>query len=219
MRLLDVCHRSSVIVLLFCVALPLLASQPSQEPPEIVIDGSVVRVSRATPGERVVLYGISRETGSGNFVGRNYTIVRRAAADGIMTVDLKEPVPPDTVFAAVDYESGRHAMASPQGGVPYVVLPPESFRKRDGEYEFLDVETRWLEVLCVRPRKGAWQGFLTDGAGHDGDGRRNGRTLLDPAHMELIVGDDATPKKFRRGDVVIVIDPRRLRIRGTEVPE
>ena len=210
---------SRSFVLLSMLAAATLSAAPDAPPPVVELGPKSVRVSSATAGGRVVLFGIARRATSGDFAAQNFAGVRKADEHGVVVFNLPVEIDTAAVFAVIDYETGRYSVAGPTGSAHFAALPHDFFKRRDGEYDRLDVDTHWVEAICVRPKKGAWRMFLLDGAGADRDGKNDGRTMFDAESMTRLAGEDASPKKFRRGDVVILIDPRHLLVRGTEVPE
>lgn len=208
-----------LIALLASVVAPLLTFADEAASLVVSYSGRTVFVAGATAGEPVVIFGMSRQMVGWDTIARNYAFVAHAAADGSVTSEQPEEITDRTVLVAVDYITGRRAFTGGKSQQTLRTLPAESLKKRDGEYEFVDMSGSWVEVLCVRPRHGAWQMFLTDGAALDRDGRHDNRTTISAVDMKSLYGDAPTPKKFRKGDVVVVIEPRALRVWATEVAE
>jgi len=211
----------------FFLSLMLLAragfalAPPAELQPAVSFDGTAVVVTRISPGETAILYGIAHDPEPYGITTRNIIRTKVADEEGTARFELDARLPLRTVLAAIDASTGRYAVASPGNSAPPVnTLPGDAFKKRqEPEYELLDLTTTWLELLCVRPGKGAWYQFATDGALLDLDGRSNGRMLVESGTLQRVIGTDESPKKFKRHDVVIIIDPRMLTVFATEVPE
>jgi len=188
--------------------------------PAIAFSARSVTVTDVTPVSKVILFGILRDPVPYAVSAHNFTLAQASDASGSVTFDLNADIAGPAIFAAVDYDSGRYALAASAGQTPRIItLPKNALKKKDEEYQFLELETRWLEGLCVRPKKGAWSIFVTDGARLDHDGDTDGMVLIDAAEMHSLVGEEVSPRKFRPHDVVIVIDPRRMDVIATEVNE
>jgi len=213
--------RGVVVSMLVFLCRAGVAAPPAEAPPVVSFEGSAVIVTAIVPGETAILYGIAHDPEPYGITTRNIIHAETAGSDGRARFAFDRPLPAHTVLAAVDASTGRYAIASPGNPAPPVhTLPADAFKKRqDPEYELLDVTTTWLELLCVRPGKGAWYQFATDGALLDLDGRSNGRMLVESGALQRVLGPDDSPKKFKRHDVIVIIDPRTLTVFATEVPE
>ena len=188
--------------------------------PQVVVQSQTIVISGATPGGNLVLFSVAREPLQYAF--RTATAFHSIIADGSGSarLDLPRPVVPRSVYAVVDAESGQYTVATPENPeVRFETFPAKALTKKDGEYAMLDIETRWLEAIVVRPKKGAWRISSLDGAPLDLDGIADGHTTIDASAMIHFTGDDATPGRFRNRDVVIVVDPSRMLVMATEVPE
>src|SRR5258708_11894629 len=92
------------------------AGAPPQAAPPLTItaSGSTITISGVTPHGKVVFFGVAR------FVDRTTVTARRLDrivtdddGDGVVTIDLGERVPWKSIFAAVDFASGRYGLATP----------------------------------------------------------------------------------------------------------
>jgi hypothetical protein len=194
------------------------ASSPAS--PVVSVASRTVSVASVTAGEPVILFAIIREPAGDARSAHNFIIVTKADTSGAAQFELGSDIHPSSVIAIVDYDSGAYTLASPDGQPLRVrTFPPSALKKQNDEYRLLDVETRWLEALCVRPRKGAWYLFVTDGARLDRDGDSDGQLLVESASMKQLLGDDPSPKSFKGHDVVILINPLRMDVMATEVPQ
>lgn len=194
------------------------ASHPAA--PVLTFVSGAIAVSGLTPRANVILFAVDREAVPYDVSVRNHTMVQRADEDGATRFELKKPLSDWAIVAVVDGTSGRYAIESP-APVPLRlrVFPSGFLKKKDADYMFADLDLTWVEAICVRPGRGAWQMFVVDGAGFDADGLSDGRTVVDAQQMKRLAGEDESPLRFHRRDVVIVIDPRSMSVMATEVPE
>jgi hypothetical protein len=188
--------------------------------PQVVVQSQAVVMSGGTPGGELILFSVAREPLQYAF--RTATAFHAVMADGSggARLDLPRAVVSRSMYAVIDVQTGFYTIATPADAeVTIETFPPKALVKKDGEFALLDIETRWMEAIVVRPKKGAWRISSLDGAPLDIDGLSNGRTAVAASTMTRVTGADETPGKFRAKDVVIVVDPRRMLVMATEVPE
>jgi hypothetical protein len=202
------------------VALLLLTAPVSADAPAITLEPQAVSVSGGTPGGSVILFAVAKVPR--RYSSETQTVFRTATADadGLLRFELPAPVPRRAIYAVVDVESGDHAIATPDGFAPQIqAIPPGALKKPGDGFEELDLDIGWIEALCVRPKKGAWRMFVLDGAGADQDRQPNGRTRIAATSMTPLHGTQEALGKFKRHDVVIIIDPAKMAVAVTAVPE
>ncbi len=187
--------------------------------PSVALERTGLTVSAATPGEYVIVFGFERRMNLGSIEARNLVMARASDSAGVARFDFDRPIAATTVLAVVDYATGRYTIATPEGfAVRLRQLPAAAWRGRpDDDFDFVDLDSRWIEALCVRPGKAAWHVFATDGAGLDADRRVDNRMSLGAAQMTPLLGDLASPAKFRPHDIVIIIDPYAMDVVAAEV--
>ncbi|HYH07748.1 MAG TPA: hypothetical protein VEK11_11895 [Thermoanaerobaculia bacterium] len=187
--------------------------------PTVVLESTQVLANGVTPASPVILYGIVRNTAPGAVMMRRLTIVNDADASGAVRFTLPYASTETTIFAVVDYATGRYTIVTPEV-FPLEIreLTPSMLRRKGGDYDALDVDARWLQALLVRPGSGAWQIFATDGSALDRDKQSDGRTMLDGLAMTKIAGSGVA-ERIRHKDVLIVIEPETMRVLATEVPK
>lgn len=127
--------------------------------------------------------------------------------DGVITFTPRR-IPRRSVWVAVDVENGAYGIASPSGELPSP-LPVGDEAWRGGRTD-LEVARRYLEVLLVRPRVGAWTKRATDGGPQDDDGRYNGTSRLRLEKMDRLLGDSGGPPFAAPKDLLVVVDPQSL---------
>jgi hypothetical protein len=212
--------RALALTILACFTPWLAAPVSSETVVAIELEGDSVRVTGATPGGKVVVFSVARETELHPVrVVRRDAIVPDTEGGGEITFELDREVPWQSVWVAVDLESGAFELATPQGfELREVPMPADAMRPAAGGVDSLADDREVLELLLVRPGLGAWGGIVGDGGVNDATGASNGRVALRLSRLSP-VGDspELTPQVFRPGDVVIGIDPRRLEIYAVRV--
>ena len=183
----------------------------------IVIDG-------VTPSGEIAVFSIARRQVSHHFaesMGRKF-LLRDEEGTGRIRFDLGRAVEPTAVWAVVDIATGRQSIVTLGTSPTAARLPNGALKHSHGAQKaHLRIALPAAEVLVVRPGSGAWFAVAGDGGKLDSDGRADGGTSLETEQLE-----DAKAKekkklaKFRKGDVVIAIDPRSLRwFSSTEIGE
>jgi hypothetical protein len=177
-----------------------------------VTDQSVVAAGM-TPGGAVVWLGLARRVTEyeATFVRRQGTM--RADAKGQAQLPLTEAVSLQSIWAAIDLQSGAYAAASPAGFAPLAIqLGPGALEVRGaGVADRLADVADYAEVLLVRPGKGAWgKAVGRGGADDEGDpGDAAFRVALDK--LEPIPGTTGPPPaKLGAGDLVFVLHPQAM---------
>jgi len=128
------------------------------------------------------------------------------------------PPPQSSVYAAIDYETGAYAIATPDGfPLRLANFPIGALRKVDDAYTLFGLDRSGLEMLCVRPKKGAWRVFVTDCASNDRDGHCDGKLTVAAAALKPVMPTKDEMTSFKEHDVVVVIDLQRLDIMVSEV--
>jgi hypothetical protein len=190
------------------------------EAPVLRFEPQAVAVTGLTPKAEAVLFIVDRQPMPYDVSVRNQTMVLRADERGTVRFGLKKPIAGRATVAVVDGTSGRYAIESP-GEAPLRIrhFPPDALKKHNAEYAFADLDLTWVEAVCVRPGRGAWQLFVLDGGGLDADRLPDGRTAVAAANMKKLSGKEESPMAFHKNDVLIIVDPRTMSVMATEVAE
>lgn len=211
----------SVVVTTILCAIRLYADPPGTL--TMTVNPSTVTISGATPHGKVVFFGVGR------FVNQTTVTVRRLDktvtdddGDGIVTIDIGAPVPWKSIFAAVDFSSGRYVLSTPNTGMfpllPLLLDSKPLVADSQGVLRQIVVRHRVCEMLHVRPGVGAWGQLLADGNKFDTDLTSNGRATANVAGgVGLGEGTPAAPSSFEPGDVVVLIDRQRMESWATTV--
>jgi hypothetical protein len=203
----------------------LLLLLPSALPaaPALTFEGNAVRAAGVTPAGKVVFFGVSREGQQARLrMTSREEILEDSDKDGVVQLDLGQPTPFRSIWAAVDLASGEYIISSPSGYSPTVLDFPMAGLRRPGgvpgKPDRLDDRRYSLEVLVVRPGQGAWRQSLGDGDASDEDHAANGRIEWAAARGRAVRGGPAAPEDFDPGDVIIAIDPTRMELYATRLP-
>ncbi len=203
---------------------PLFTLRAASAPPELAVtfEEAAVVVSDATPGGDVVVFGMARVPW-----GAYTQVVRRAdvlAADALGEALYEMPdgkaVPFKSLWAAVDLQTGHYAVAAP-GDFPLqeIEFPGQGFEVgAPGLVNRLRHRFTWVDELLVRPGVGAWVLHGADGAPEDEDGEANGALVTGLESLEPLepAGPDP-PAGFAAGDVLVIVNPRDLRVYATRL--
>lgn len=205
---------SLIVALSLFVCSGAVQAQPEKKTPRVDFDQEGVRVAQIRPGGRVAWLAMIRES-------RDFRI-RTRILRGI------GPVTPDSQFAiahkAAEGAHGIWAIADVAAGIGVHARPasmPVSRRPLPVEAiagtGAVRIAATAVEVLYVRPPESAWSFSVADGGEDDGDGMQNGSVVISLSSLRPIEGDLAPPETIAAGDLVLVIDSRRLRTATVEV--
>jgi hypothetical protein len=81
----------------------------------------------------------------------------------------------------------------------------------------ISVQSRFIELMFVRPGRGVWSFRAGDGGGLDQDGTRDGWVKIALASLVAYKGNPHPPATVEPGDRVFLIDPTELRAGDVEV--
>lgn len=184
----------------------------------MTVNASTVTISGATPHGKVIFFGVGR------FIDHTTVTVRRLDqtvvdddGDGVVTVDIGGPVPWKSIFAAVDFQSGRYVLGTPNAAMfPLITLDVKVnplAEDSPGVVKHIVVHRRVCEVLHVRPGVGAWSQILAAGNQFDEAHAGNGDVKANVA-AGIAVGTamPAAPDTFAKGDVVVLIERQRMQV-------
>jgi hypothetical protein len=171
---------------------------------EVVADG--VRVSGIARGGRVVCSFNDRaphDTVGGTIVAAD------SDNDGEVRVTLPQALSNRAVWVVVDFETGDVVAATQAGEIAGITFHGHSFRASGNDLKQLESrDFEQLDVLLVRPRAGAWTLRGSDGGPGDSDGRQDRTFVVDVESLQpLATAYGPPPKRFEKGDVVVLVDP------------
>jgi hypothetical protein len=171
-----------------------------------------VMVDGLTPGSSIALLGVARETGA--YV--THVVSRRELLtdddhDGKIDYAPAGGIAFRSVWMVADLDSGETAIVSRSGYKPVEMKEIGAGRGNSVNLlgNILDIARPRVEILVVRPRRGAWF-MVTRGRGTE-PAIGNGRLRVDAAKLRpLKPGFDAAPAAFIPGDVILVLDEEEL---------
>lgn len=201
--------------ILTLLTLLLTASAPGApktgEPIRVSFDGTTVRAADVSRGGDVIVFACTQGRYSGmRKLGRHLEVVRDTDGDGQVSLTVENLSAMASVWAIVDFDTGRYAFATPGGLAPRAMNVPEHGWRGGGEH--FDLRRNYLEVLVVRPGAGAWTQSLAEGESSDGDGQLNTVLRTKLARMQRLHGADAAPAPpvIVPRDLLLIIDPHEL---------
>ena len=206
-------HRA----LLVGIALFGVAVAGEAAPPTLTFTEDAVVVRGVREGGRVAAFAVVRDVTNFQLTfGRLDALLTDDDKDGVVEWKLERPVPAQSMWAAVDVESGELVLATP-GDYPLrrLAVPANALgdSRRNG-VDALVAEWRALvEILLVRPGEGAWA--LTAGAdatGDEDDERADGRISTALEDLEPLGASPPPPKKIAPRDVLVVMDPDTMEL-------
>jgi hypothetical protein len=218
-------HLCALTLLLTATAASAQTTNPSP-PLTIGFAEREVVASGATVGGKVAWFSVAKEIRNSAALLKRRDAIVEAGATGEARFVLEGPIPPLSIWVAVDVASGRFVVVpAPNLERRELQLAPDAFQPgARGSDDVLRDTYEFLEVALVRPSKGdrglagAWAGTVGDGGRSDGDGRSNGEVVLPLSRLRPI-GQSAEllPPAWAPGDVVAVIDPNAMAVQVATV--
>jgi hypothetical protein len=202
-------------------ALLLIAVTAHAAPPQIQFQSGAVTASGVSPSGQVAWFSVAREaTGAGSQIVRREAVVADGDGDGVVRMDLDKPVPPRSIWAAVDLKTGEYALATPESyPLREVTFAPGTIHPGAGGVDRLDVDGReFVELFVARPAVGAWALTLWDGAEGDEDGPANRRISGALSRLEPVDASPAPPATFKPGDVIVMMDANTMQVAAIRLP-
>jgi hypothetical protein len=182
-------------------------------PPAVTLQEAAVVVTGVTPGGKVAVFGIARRSLEYlERVERQEEILLDDDKDGAVMLELAEPLPPRSLWFAVDLAGGEFRAASP-GGFPLrqLTLPANAIGTAGDD---LKDRRDFVEVFLARPGvgagAGAWGLSAGDGGESDSDGRQDRFVKALLAEMVPLAGSPKPPEKMAPGDVLVLVDPNAM---------
>jgi len=198
----------------FAITASLLLSLPLHAALSASFDGSTIHVAGMTPRGQVAVISVMREANGKMITRLNDTqqLLADPDGDGSVDYDLKRAVPPRSIWVVVDVASGESLITAPGDFPKRESALPSGFVKNvpADEFDTLIGENLLLHVLWVRPGNGgagAWFLRAADGGSNDTDQKTNGRAVLSTAGFVPLGDSGKAPKKLKKGDVIVLLDP------------
>ena len=188
-----------------------LGAPKAGDPIRVSFDGDTVRAADVSSGGDVIVFActIGRYSGMRK-LGRHVEVVRDADGDGVVSLTIQNLSEVASVWAIVDFDTGRYALAAPGGFAPRAMdIPEHGWR---GGSEHFELRRNYLEMLVVRPGVGAWTQSLSEGGSNDDDRQLNTVLRMRLANMQRLHGHDGPPRPpvIVPRDLLLIIDPHEL---------
>jgi hypothetical protein len=200
-------------VLVFAFLLIALGRFATAAPPAVTVSGTSLHIEGVTPGGSVVVLGVAREAGyyMARVVPRR-EILDDEDRDGKIDYAPKRGVAFASIWLVTDSKTGETAVAAPSG------YRPLEFHQRGAGRgnvlnvvgnNVLDIGRQNVEIVVIRPGKGAWTTRVRNGIA--GPGATPGRSHVNTSSLYPMRADfkDAPPVLIP-GDVVLMIDPEQM---------
>jgi len=189
--------------------------------PALRFSGKTVTVTGIAPGASAVVFSVANEPDGGAVpipMRTTQTVqLNDDDRDGQVSFDRERVVPAVGIWIAVDLSSGERTVSGGPGFEP-VALQLTDVAKQDnnGQLRKLSADLGEVEVLVVRPRMGAWQGYVAKSSKAD-ESRGNEALRWDLGALRSIGNSPAAPNNLKQGDIVAIVDPYMMRYFVTEV--
>lgn len=192
------------------------------DPPPLVVEfaESAVTIRNVSASGDVAVLAVAIESTGGLLREISGTFRRTDDdGDGTVIIPMGRAIPLRTIFVAVDIESTRYTIATPEGYEPTILPFPTELTRKDAEgvLGIFGAERISARMLLVTRKGGAWQLVATEGSRADADGSHNGKLSLSNADARAIDGNAPPPKHLKNGDVIAVIDPGAMEVFALEI--
>jgi len=173
-----------------------------------------------SPGGQVVWFGSARLVAEDYYLTlAHFQSVTLADAGGAARYDLGKPLPPASVWVAVDLTTGAYALATPNGVPPRLADLPTLRTGSGATSDLVEDRRQLVAALLVRPGLGAWELTVGDGGPADEDGAGDGHLQFSLARMHPLVLATAdaslappAPARLATQDLLLVLGTDRLEV-------
>lgn len=186
------------------------------------ITANAVEVANATPGGDVVAMTMQLEAYRGGQREFSTAVVAKDDdRDGNVRLLDGRKTPRRSIFVIVDIATGRHVVLGGRDYRTRVITAPKHLLKEepDGISGFTGRDVPRSHMLVVRPGAGAWRVAVGDGSFADGDKVNDGKVTLNFEEALAVSGQDKSPKRLKKGDIVAVIDPAQMEVFVLEIEQ
>ncbi|HEX2121774.1 MAG TPA: hypothetical protein VHL59_09040 [Thermoanaerobaculia bacterium] len=187
------------------------------KPAELRLEFGVrsVTVHGVAAGGDVILYSVVRHQSqfqAGHSVVWRFTLSDSGRA-GRVRAELPSEPEPQRLWIAVDQATGGYVATRTLGEALVERIPPGAIgRVDDAQGGRLSIPFTVADVLLVRAGEGAWIAKVADGGPADDGAAGDGRTHVRAGKLHDYRGKGHKADKFRKDDLLIVLDPITLRI-------
>jgi hypothetical protein len=206
---------------LLLALLAVVCAAATSAAPTIVFDDESVSVSEITASGRVAFFSMAFErAGFRDRLTRRDDLLTDEDGDGTVRVDLERPVPPASLWVAVDLATGELALALPEGSPFREVAFPA--RGLGAELRWLEDRRNLLDLFLVRAGNGAdagaWGISLADGGSGDDDRSQNRSIRAATLDFRPVGDSPQPPERLAPGDLLVGFDPDTLELYAVRLP-
>jgi len=188
----------------------------SAAPPQVGFTGTRVSVRGTRPGSPVVWMALVRTRVHNRVVVKIERGIVHASPGGEATIDVPAAAARRALWTIAAVEDGAAVVAAAPG-YSGSQLPVNATVQAGATA--VEIEAPEIHLLYVRPPAGVWGFDATDGSALDGDQEQNGTIVVPLSALErLETGPKAPPEQVRSGDVLLLLDSRRVRSTKVVVP-
>lgn len=195
----------------FFIAVTVMAALSAfGDPPTITFTAGGVTLAAVKPGTKLVWLGMIREPEGSQARVRFVRGLETATPAGKIEIGEAAANQAQAIWVVADVSSGdARRSAAPN----FVHSPSEIVIDARPGATSIDIESAMVELVYVRPRGGggAWSFGTGDGSLLDGDHENNGTIRLSLSSLKGFQGNPHPPEQVQEGDVILAIDPVRIR--------
>jgi hypothetical protein len=206
---------------LFLVAGSLFATAIQAAPPgpdvQFTAHGVVAR--GVSPNAQVVFFGVGSIPFPARYLRRIvrwHQVVSDHGADGSVTFDLGQDMPPESVWVVADLTNGQYTLVRPTGATGHVPIRGGSALRQHGNTsDTFAFNRRNLDLLYIHPGHGAWA--WTALAGSPGNAEVSETvTSVSATTGTPLAGSDKLAS-FVPGGILVAVDNHTLEVQITRV--
>jgi hypothetical protein len=182
-----------------------------EEPLTVSFDGTF-HIAGITRGGDVLVMGISRvqvQYGHGHTTVERRIVTDSGRVSEVSYVPRSTPLP-TALWIFVDQSTGRHLLTTtggPSGVMPLQASVSDGLVTNDGD--LFAVRLAVADVVVVSPSEGSWETTIFDGGKTDDRVLPDGFAKCKADKLKPHKGDKKKDK-FKKDDLVIIIEPRTL---------
>lgn len=195
------------------------AAQDGQ-PPTVAFGATTVTISNVVPNGRVAIFAVAREPHRYySKITRRAEILTDSSGSGQVVLTIPTGVPNRAIWGIVDLTTGRYVVQPTSGyeNTPKEITDDILKNDNNGQLRKLEMPFSEVNVCWIRPGAGAWWGQAGKDSEIDENKGQPYGIRLDIRHMLPVGNTSATPNNFRKGDILVFIDPRWMTYAFLEV--
>jgi hypothetical protein len=186
------------------------------DPPSLTFSAGGVSIGGVRPGTKLVWLGMIRERVDAHVQVRFVRGLQPATPAGKIDVPEQNADQARAVWVVADVDSGTGRKGAAPGflhSAAEIVI-----RATAGQPAFA-IESAAVELLYVRPHRGAWSFGAGDSSERDADHESDGTIVVSLSSLRRFEGNPHPPDVIEPGDLILVIDPYRIRTAQMVVPQ